>query len=187
MKNLIFKLERIAAPIGAMLILTDDEGLLRAVDWENYEARMHRLLRLHYGPDAVRLSQGHATSTAAQRLTQYLAGDLGAIDAIAVKTNGTEFQRKVWAALRKIPAGETTTYGLLAAKLNRPKAVRAVGRANGANPVGVVVPCHRVIGADSSLTGYGGGLERKRWLLGHEGVRLQVRSRGSRVESSLVG
>jgi len=76
----------------------------------------------------------------------------------------------VWAALRRIPAGTTTSYGALAAEIGRPAAVRAVGLANGANPVAIVVPCHRVIGADGSLTGYGGGLPRKRWLLAHEGV-----------------
>ncbi len=83
---------------------------------------------------------------------------------------GTPFQRDVWAALREIPVGKTLSYGALAAKIGRPKAVRAVGLANGANPIGIVVPCHRVIGADSSLTGYGGGLDRKRWLLNHEGA-----------------
>ena len=85
---------------------------------------------------------------------------------------GTPFQRAVWAALRRIPAGETLSYGQLAAQIGKPKAVRAVGLANGSNPVGVVVPCHRVIGADGSLTGYGGGLPRKLWLLEHEGARL---------------
>jgi methylated-DNA-[protein]-cysteine S-methyltransferase len=95
---------------------------------------------------------------------------LTAIDSLPVKTGGTVFQRSVWAALRTIPTGKTTTYGRLAAGLSRPKAVRAVGMANGANPISIVVPCHRVIGADATLTGYGGGLERKRWLLQHEGV-----------------
>jgi methylated-DNA-[protein]-cysteine S-methyltransferase len=83
---------------------------------------------------------------------------------------GTSFQRSVWAALRTIRCGETTSYGRLAAMLGRPKAMRAVGMANGSNPVSIIVPCHRVIGADSSLTGYGGGVERKRWLLQHEGA-----------------
>src|ERR1700736_2299279 len=106
-----------------------------------------------------------------------LAGDLSAIDKVPVKTGGTAFQREVWAALRTIPAGKTVSYGALAAQLERPKAVRAVGLATGANPVGVVVPCHRVIGANASLTGYGGGLQRKRWLLEHEGVVLKPASR----------
>ena len=132
---------------------------------------MRRLLGLHYGA-AVTLAGGRAPSPARRALEAYLAGDLGAIDALAVETAGTLFQRAVWAKLRLIPAGETLTYAALAARIGRPKAVRAVGAANGANPIGVVVPCHRVIGADGALTGYGGGLERKRWLLAHEGVRI---------------
>jgi methylated-DNA-[protein]-cysteine S-methyltransferase len=82
------------------------------------------------------------------------------------------FQREVWKQLRAITAGTTTSYGRLAALLGRSKAMRAVGMANGANPIGIVVPCHRVIGMDGSLTGYGGGIERKRWLLAHEGVSI---------------
>jgi methylated-DNA-[protein]-cysteine S-methyltransferase len=101
-------------------------------------------------------------------LRAYFAGDLGAIDGLPVATGGTDFQRAVWAALREIPCGETRSYGELAQRIGHPTAVRAVGLANGANPVAVVVPCHRVIGADGSLTGYGAGIERKRWLLAHE-------------------
>ena len=89
-------------------------------------------------------------------------------------TNGTPFQRRVWAALRAIPAGETTSYGALARLLDAPGASRAVGLANGANPIGIVVPCHRVIGADGSLTGFGGGLARKQWLLQHEGAAFRA-------------
>jgi methylated-DNA-[protein]-cysteine S-methyltransferase len=103
----------------------------------------------------------------------YFGGDLTAFDAVVVKTGGTVFQQAVWAALRAIPAGETRSYGQLAAAIGSPRAVRAVGLANGSNPVGVIVPCHRVIGANGTLTGYAGGLERKRWLLAHEaGGRL---------------
>ncbi len=98
----------------------------------------------------------------------YFDGDLTVLDRVPVRTGGTAFQNLVWAALRQIPAAMTTTYGRLAAQIGRPKACRAVGLANGANPVSIVVPCHRVIGADASLTGYGGGLDRKRWLLDHE-------------------
>jgi methylated-DNA-[protein]-cysteine S-methyltransferase len=91
-----------------------------------------------------------------------------------VLTNGTPFQQTVWAALREIPCGQTISYATLARRIGRPSAVRAVGLANGANPVGIVIPCHRVIGANGTLTGYGGGLDRKRWLLSHEagGFRL---------------
>jgi methylated-DNA-[protein]-cysteine S-methyltransferase len=95
-----------------------------------------------------------------------------AIHGLLVETGGTVFQRSVWAALRKIPVGQTLSYRALATRLRCPKAVRAVGLANGANPVGIVVPCHRVIGSDGSLTGYGGGVARKRWLLDHEGAGL---------------
>ena len=102
----------------------------------------------------------------------YFAGELDAIENLPVETGGTAFQRQVWAALRQIPRGQTESYGELAARIGRPRAVRAVGLANGANPVGIVVPCHRVIGANGTMTGYGGGVDRKRWLLEHEGARL---------------
>jgi methylated-DNA-[protein]-cysteine S-methyltransferase len=151
-----------------MLIVTDEQDRLRALDWDNYEERMHRLLRLHYGAGRVRLEPAPRASAARRALEAYFAGDISAIEALQVETGGTAFQREVWAALRRIPAGQTISYGRLAAQIGRPKAVRAVGMANGANPVGIVVPCHRVIGADESLTGYGGGIERKRWLLRHE-------------------
>ena len=170
MPPISFHLERLPTITGEMLLVTDDADRLRALDWTDYEARMARLLRLHYGP-AVTLVEGRPPSAAVGALEAYLGGDVGAIDTLEVETAGTPFQRSVWAGLRSIPAGETLTYAALAARIGRPAAVRAVGAANGANPVGVVVPCHRVIGADGSLTGYGGGLERKRWLLAHEGVR----------------
>jgi len=103
-------------------------------------------------------------------LRRYFDGDIHAIDTIGVELNGTPFQKDVWTALRRISAGTTISYSTLARRIGHSSAVRAVGTANGANPVAIVVPCHRVIGADGSLTGYGGGLDRKRWLLSHEGV-----------------
>jgi methylated-DNA-[protein]-cysteine S-methyltransferase len=103
-------------------------------------------------------------------LSAYFAGHVESIDTLAIATGGTTFQRRVWSALRAIPAGRTVSYQALAAAIGHPRAVRAVGAANGANPIGIVVPCHRVVGTDGSLTGYGGGLDRKRWLLSHEGV-----------------
>jgi methylated-DNA-[protein]-cysteine S-methyltransferase len=175
MTHLTFLLEHVPTPIGDMLVVTDDAGFLRALDWENYAERMHRLLRLHYGANNVTLNPIRRPSAIRFSLQAYLKGNLAAIDGLPVKTGGTPFQREVWAALRTIPAGRTITYGTLAVQLGRPKAVRAVGLANGANPIGVVVPCHRVIGANASLTGYGGGLKRKRWLLEHEGVQLHER------------
>jgi methylated-DNA-[protein]-cysteine S-methyltransferase len=166
-----FFIEQFATPAGVILLLTDDHEQVRALDWEDYAARMQQLLRLHYG--LVLLEPKHAVSASRRAVEAYFAGTLAAIDALPVKTGGTAFQREVWAALRTIPTGQTTTYGRLAHRLGRPKAMRAVGMANGANPVSIIVPCHRVIGADASLTGYGGGLERKRWLLRHEGATFR--------------
>jgi methylated-DNA-[protein]-cysteine S-methyltransferase len=160
--------DRIRTPIGEMLIIADHEGNLRASDWADHEARMQRLLRLHYGEGGFRLEPVRNSNGLKAAISKYFAGDLEAIDALPVATGGTTFQREVWRALRDIPCGRTVSYSQLAERVGRPVAVRAVGLANGANPVGVVVPCHRVIGSDGSLTGYGGGIERKRWLLEHE-------------------
>lgn len=161
-------LERIDTPTGRMLIVTDDEGRLRALDWEDHEARMQGLLRRHHGADAVHLRETSRPSTARRALEAYFDGDMETIARVPTATNGTAFQRTVWDALRRIPAGQTVSYGALAERIGRPAARRAVGLANGANPVAIVVPCHRVIGANGALTGYGGGLERKCWLLAHE-------------------
>jgi methylated-DNA-[protein]-cysteine S-methyltransferase len=173
MKPLVFRLERVPAPCGDMLVATDEQGSMRALEWDGFEGRLHRYLRLRYGGDAVRIEPAAGITGVRRSLEAYLDGDLHAIDRIPVRADGTPFQRQVWAALRAIPAGTTVSYGTLAARIGRPSATRAVGMANNANPTGVVVPCHRVIGADGSLTGYGGGLARKRWLLEHEGVRLR--------------
>jgi methylated-DNA-[protein]-cysteine S-methyltransferase len=167
-------LERLPTAIGELLIVNDAHQRLRAVDWSDYEPRMLRLLRLHYGKHGYTLSDATSVSDNCRRLADYFDGDLGAIDALPTATGGTPFQRSVWQALRTIPAGRTVSYGTLASQIGRGNAVRAVGHANGSNPVGIVVPCHRVIGADASLTGYGGGIERKRWLLEHEGAPTQI-------------
>jgi methylated-DNA-[protein]-cysteine S-methyltransferase len=156
--------------VGTVLLVTDDDGAVRALDFDDYEPRMLRLLARHYGP--VVLSPGASPAPVRAAIVAYFAGDRQALDGIVVRTGGTEFQRQVWAALRTIPAGETRSYGQLAAAIDRPKAVRAVGLANGSNPVGIIVPCHRVIGANGTLTGYAGGLARKTWLLAHEGVAV---------------
>ena len=103
-------------------------------------------------------------------LSRYFAGKDGEFAKIPVDAAGTDFQLRVWSALREIPPGQTRSYGEIARRIGRPKAVRAVGAANGSNPVAIVVPCHRVIGANGTLTGYGGGLEKKEWLLKHEGA-----------------
>jgi methylated-DNA-[protein]-cysteine S-methyltransferase len=165
-----FALSRLPSPIGVMLVVVDDQDQLRALDWEDYEGRLHKLLGRHYGPQGAHPVEQPAPASIRQPLEAYFEGELAAIEAISVQTEGTTFQRDVWAALRTIPAGSTLSYGGLARQIGRPSAVRAVGLANGANPTGLVVPCHRVIGANGKLTGYGGGMERKRWLLAHEGL-----------------
>ena len=165
-----FGLDRLTTPIGIALLVTDAEGALRALDWEDYEHRMRELLRLQYG--AVDLSDQPAPAEMRTALSGYFEGDLGQLSGVAWRVAGTPFQQKVWTALAKIPAGTTMSYGAMAARIDMPKAIRAVGHANGSNPISVVLHCHRLIGADGSLVKYGGGLERKRWLLRHEGVEI---------------
>ena len=166
-----FSFERLETPTGPMLIVTDDEDRLRMLDWEDHDERMKRLLQRHYGADAIQLRERKNPSPARRALQAYFTGDINAPTGLAIALNGTDFQRSVWEALRRIPAGRTISYGVLANWIGRPTATRAVGLANGANPIAIVVPCHRVIGANVTLTGYGGGLERKRWLLAHERAR----------------
>lgn len=166
----LFRLDRLKTPIGVALLVTDDDGVLRALDWENYEPRMRQLLRLQCGQ--IELKNARSPAGLKTALAAYFKGDLDRLGDIHWCVEGTPFQRKVWQALPKIPAGKTLSYGALAAKLGSPHAMRAVGHANGSNPISVVVPCHRLIGADGSLVKYGGGLDRKRWLLRHEGVEV---------------
>jgi methylated-DNA-[protein]-cysteine S-methyltransferase len=166
----IFGLDRLQTPIGIALLVTDADGILRALDWEDHAPRMKQLLRLHHG--AVVLNEARASSEIRSALSGYFKGDLDRLSAIQWRVAGTPFQRKVWTALATIPVGATMSYGALAARLGAPRAMRAVGHANGSNPISVVVPCHRLIGAGGSLVKYGGGLERKRWLLQHEGVKI---------------
>jgi methylated-DNA-[protein]-cysteine S-methyltransferase len=168
MTTQILWLEQIDTPTGRMRIVADELGCLRAVDWVDHESRMMKLLERHCGADSFELRDTAPASQAARSLLAYFEGELSAVAALPTKTRGTPFQRQVWDALRAIPAGHSISYGALAARIGRPGASRAVGLANGANPIAIIVPCHRVIGADASLTGYGGGLDRKRWLLGHE-------------------
>ncbi|HEY3989481.1 MAG TPA: methylated-DNA--[protein]-cysteine S-methyltransferase [Acidobacteriaceae bacterium] len=166
--TLQFLSDSLATPIGQLIYICDSKGALRMVDWSDHEARALRLLGIHYGKGGYTLTKQRDPFGLTTRLAAYFNGDVQAIDDIPTATAGTPFQREVWRALRDIPAAQTISYGQLAQRIGRPRAVRAVGLANGSNPVGVVVPCHRVIGADGSLTGYGGGLHRKEWLLAHE-------------------
>lgn len=160
------QLERWASPISILLLVTDEDGTLRALEFEENEARMMRLLSRYYPGHT--LEEGAAPAALKRALEAYFNGDLHALATVRTAAGGTEFQRQVWKALRGIPAGTTINYGQLAASIGRKGASRAVGAANGANPMPIVVPCHRVIGADGSLTGFGSGLPRKQWLLDHE-------------------
>lgn len=159
-------LDRALSPIGELLIVTDEAGVLRALDFHDHEHRLDRLLKTHYGP--LRPEPGAAPTAIRDAMAAYFAGEFAALNTIPWATNGTTFQNAVWTALTQIPAGETITYSELARRAGRPTAIRAAGAANGANPLSIVAPCHRVIGMDGTLTGYGGGIERKRWLLAHE-------------------
>lgn len=156
------------SPLGKLLLVSAGERLA-ALDYEGGEARLWHLLHARWGE--IELKRVARAPAAAAHLQAYFAGELGALDAVGVESRGTAFQEEVWAALRRIPAGTTVTYGELAASLARPGASRAVGHASGQNPVAIVVPCHRVVGARGALAGYSGGLEKKRWLLAHEAPR----------------
>jgi methylated-DNA-[protein]-cysteine S-methyltransferase len=161
-------LDRLSTPIGTMIIVADQEGRLRVCLFAENNEIVRRYLRLQCGLNNFTLEPSADPYSLSADIARYFAGELDVIDRIPVETGGTSFQQKVWRALRDIPCGSTTSYSQLAKQIGHPDAVRAVGTANGANPIAVVLPCHRVIGANGSLTGYGGGIERKRWLLDHE-------------------
>ncbi|MFN7922897.1 MAG: methylated-DNA--[protein]-cysteine S-methyltransferase [Bryobacteraceae bacterium] len=160
-----FTLDRIPFEAGTILLVSTPQAVC-ALDYEGFEARMHRLLDSGFGPHE--LAPGKSPFRAA--IVAYLAGDTRAVDRVPVDAPGTDFQRLVWNALRQIPPGQTATYGALAVHLGRPNAARAVGLANSLNPIAIIQPCHRVVGANGKLTGYAGGLAVKEWLLRHEGV-----------------
>jgi methylated-DNA-[protein]-cysteine S-methyltransferase len=158
--------DNVASPVGPLAV-AERGGRICLVHFGGVDDSVAAALERWY-PGEPRARR--KTPVGAAVLHRYFAGDLAALDDASVEMNGTPFQKDVWAALRRIPAGTTISYGELAKRIGRRAAIRAVGTANGANPVAIVVPCHRVIGADGTLTGYGGGLDRKRWLLAHEGV-----------------
>jgi methylated-DNA-[protein]-cysteine S-methyltransferase len=157
----------VPSPMGGITLVLRGAALCALAFTDGFP-RVAGVLRRRFGE--VALGPADDPDGVVDRLARYFAGDLAALDAIAVDPGGTPFQCAVWAALRTVPAGRTISYRDLARAIGAPAAVRAVGAANGANPVGIVIPCHRAVGADGSLTGYGGGLERKRWLLAHERV-----------------
>ncbi|WP_309232552.1 methylated-DNA--[protein]-cysteine S-methyltransferase [Cylindrospermum sp. FACHB-282] len=160
-------IDKINSEIGTILIVSDGEKLC-AVDFVDSELRMIKLLQRRYGNFTfldVKDPQSFSS-----RIRAYFKGDEQSLDDIPVNTGGTAFQQQVWLTLRTIPWGKTISYGELAKKIGKPTACRAVGLANSLNPVAIVLPCHRVIGTNAALTGYAGGLERKRWLLHYEGA-----------------
>lgn len=157
-----------ASPLGTIMLAVDGNGQLRAADFSDCESRLHLLLNRRLGENAYDLHPGKIPATIKTALKDYFAGDLAAIRRIPVTASGTPFQETVWSALRKIAPGHAISYSALAHRLGRPQSPRAVGHANGANPFCIVIPCHRLVGANGALTGYSGGLERKRWLLDHE-------------------
>jgi len=164
-----FAYHRIDSPLGTILAVTS-EGALHALDFHDHIDRLRRLLQTHYG--AVELIEAHDGLGLRARLARYFDRDFDAFVGLPLQTNGTAFQKAVWTRLLAIAPGTTATYGEIARELADVSASRAVGLANGSNPIAIVVPCHRVIGANGKLTGYGGGLHRKEWLLRHEGVLL---------------
>jgi methylated-DNA-[protein]-cysteine S-methyltransferase len=167
-----FFIDRLATPIGELIVIGDREGALRTIDWTDHEARMKLLLDRYYGKGRYTLTPRRDPGGLSQAMRRYFKGEIGVLKDLPVATTGTPFQTSVWKALRRIEDGTTISYAELARRIGKPKAVRAAGLANGQNPISIVVPCHRVIGSNGSLTGYGGGLHRKQWLLAHEGVMV---------------
>jgi methylated-DNA-[protein]-cysteine S-methyltransferase len=156
--NIYYNIE---SPIGPLLLTSDGQSLTGL-----YMGAPSK--RPHMGGDWIEDPKGGALPAAVQQLQEYFAGMRKTFD-LPLNLQGTEFQKRVWTQLTKIPFGQTWSYGQLAQTLGNPNGSRAVGLANGRNPIAVIVPCHRVIGADGSLTGFGGGIPRKQWLLAHEG------------------
>jgi len=166
----ILSRETIATPMGDMLALASDEGLC-ALEFTGPRKRLTRLearLGRHFPPHDIVDRATPVIARTRRWLDAYFSGASAAIGDLPLDMRGAAFEKRVWEALTRIPPGETTSYGAIAKSLGRAGASRAVGAANGANPIAIIVPCHRVIGSSGSLTGYGGGLDRKTWLLNHE-------------------
>jgi methylated-DNA-[protein]-cysteine S-methyltransferase len=160
----------IATPVGEMLTLASDDALC-ALEFTGPDQRLTRLgtrLQRHFPPHEIVDSESPIIVRTRRWLAAYFAGESADIAELPLDMRGAAFEKRVWQALTRIPAGETTSYGAIAKALGSAGASRAVGAANGANPIAIIVPCHRVIGASGQVTGYGGGLDRKTWLLNHE-------------------
>lgn len=162
----------LATPIGRLIIASGDAGVC-GLAFEDHEDALWPCLEARFGMLERRLERDDPP--ALERLRAYFEGDVAALDEIHTDAGGSTFQLQVWAALRRIPAGRTVSYRTLAGSIGRPTGSRAVATANATNPVAIAIPCHRVIHADGSISGYGGGVERKRWLLRHEAEHLPFR------------
>jgi methylated-DNA-[protein]-cysteine S-methyltransferase len=160
------KIDHVESPIGTLAIAVCGDTLC-ALDFVDEDEMLARLVARFGAP---RFVEAHDPAGHATRLRDYFAGRLDALDDIAVDAGGTPFQRRVWKALRDVPCGQTRSYRDVARAIGSERAVRAVGAANGRNPIGIVIPCHRIVSSDDSLGGYAGGLAKKRWLLEHEGA-----------------
>ena len=171
MHTSILIVERLPTPIGA-IVLTHDGNALWNIAFEDREARRAAELARH--APAATFRARRKRSLFSKALADYFDGDLHVIDKLPLAVMGTPFQRKAWSALRRIPTGTTRSYGEQASRIGHPGAARAVGRANGLNPVSIVVPCHRLVGSDGALVHYGGGTARKRWLIDHEAVWVRA-------------
>jgi methylated-DNA-[protein]-cysteine S-methyltransferase len=152
------------SPVGRLSLAVTERGVIRQLSFDRIRLPANARAKEAENPFELRL-----------RLQSYFDGNVGELDQLQAEALGTDFQRRVWAALRAIPVGTTTTYKQIAVALGKPTAMRAVGGANHVNPIGIVVPCHRVIGHDGTLTGYAGGLKRKAWLLAHEARHAPAR------------
>src|SRR5262245_270259 len=160
----------LATPLGPMLALATDTALC-ALEFAGPKKRLTKLerrLRLHFPPHTIVDGETPVIARTRDWLAAYFDGTDADVGDLPIEMHGAEFEKRVWRVLLRIPLGGTRSYGSIAKELRSPGASRAVGLANGANPIAIVVPCHRVIGSSGSLVGYGGGLEKKEWLLDHE-------------------
>ncbi len=165
MRELPLLAGRLATPVGEMVLVHRQERLCLA-EFADRPARISRYLRHYWQTELPRLTPLPASIH--RRFEAYFDGATTALQEQALLTRGSPFQEVVWAALRQTRPGQPISYAEMAARLGRPRAYRAVGAANGSNPISIAIPCHRLLGARGALTGYGGGLERKAWLLAHE-------------------
>lgn len=173
--SLIFHEYSLDTPIGKLIIWLDTQNILQFTGWPEYRTETLAQLKRYYKVQEISLQPNPKKNTVVQAIDNYFKGDIKAINSLVIANFGTDFQRKVWQALRTIPAGEAISYGELARQIGKPLASRAVGMANHCNPIAIVVPCHRVIGKNNKLTGYAGGLDRKQWLLNHESCQSPLK------------